>query len=137
MPYQHLVVSLSGRKDEERVIHEAVRLSESLGASLTVLHVQDPHAGELSMMMGSEPRITEDDLRKQFRNLGHEAAADALSVSVVVGSSYPKEIAKASEDADLLIVGHRRKNRFLAALSDSTDQHVSDMVRCPVLLIPL
>jgi hypothetical protein len=28
-------------------------------------------------------------------------------------------------------------DRFLAAMMDSTDEHVADLVSCPVLLVPM
>jgi len=44
---------------------------------------------------------------------------------------------KATKHADLFIIGHHHKNKFLAAIMDSTDEHVADLVSCPVLLVPM
>ncbi|NIR47869.1 universal stress protein, partial [candidate division KSB1 bacterium] len=78
----------------------------------------------------------EKDVREQFRNLGYEQEADEIEVHIAKGSSYPNEIAKATEDAHLLVIGHRCKNRFLSAFIDSVDKRVADLVSCPVLLVP-
>ena len=86
--------------------------------------------------MGGLPRKTEDDLRSQFRNLGYEKEAGEINVMIVEGENYPKEIAKASKDVDLLVLGHFHKNRLLAAFIDSVDERVTDLASCPILIVP-
>ncbi len=47
-----------------------------------------------------------------------------------------RKIAKATEDVDLLVIGHHSKSAFLAALIDSVDEGVAELVFCPVLVVP-
>ncbi len=136
MPFDNVLVALAGMDDEENVIHETVRLVRALDAQLTVLHVNDPKAGKVSMMMESHRLVNEEDLRNQFRNLGYNTTADNLKFNIITGVSLPKVIAGATEGMDLLVIGHRRKNRFLAAFADSADKHLADLVACPVLIVP-
>ena len=136
MAYDRIVVALAGEHDEHTVIHEAVRLGAAVGAHLTVLHINDPAAGRVTMMMEPEKRVTESDIQKMFVDLGYLREASDLQVDVREGTSLPKEIASATQDADLLVIGHRQKNRFLAALSDAADKHLADLVSCPVLIVP-
>lgn len=136
MPYKKILVSLAGKEDERNVIQEAVRLSSITDAELTAFHVNDPGAGKAHMMMDTLPLITEKDIREQFRKLGYEKEADEIKVNIVAGSSYPNEIAKATQSMDLLVIGHRHKNRFLSAFIDSVDERVADLVSCPVLVVP-
>ncbi len=136
MPFGNILVALAGMDDEENVIHETVRLVRALDAQLTVLHVNDPKAGKVSMMMETQRLVEEEDLRDQFRRLGYNVTADNLKFNIVTGVSLPKIIAKATEGMDLLVIGHRRKNRFLAAFADSADKHLADLITCPVLIVP-
>ncbi len=136
MPFDSILVALAGMDDEENVIHETVRLAKALGAEVTVLHVNDPKAGKVSMMMETERMVTEEALRDQFRKLGYDATASMLKFNIVTGTSLPRAIARATQDVDLLVIGHRRKNRFLAAFADSADKHLTDLVNCPVLIVP-
>lgn len=136
MPYKRILISLDCKKEENNVIHEAVRVARSLDAGLTVIHVNDPGAGKIHMMLDSLPVIGEKDLRNQFRQLGYETVADEIEVIVIASEDYAGEIAKASAGFDLLITGHHAKNRLLAALIDSTDERVSDLVSCPMLIVP-
>lgn len=134
--YEQIVVALAGERDEHTVIHEAVRLASAVDAHLTALHVNDPVAGKTTMMMEAERLVTETDIQKMFVDLGYLAEASDLHVEIREGASLPKEIASATEGADLLVIGHRQKNRFLAALADAADKHLADLVSCPVLIVP-
>lgn len=136
MPYKKILIALDCTEDENNVIHEAIRLTTTLNAELSAFHVNDRAAGKAHMMMDTLPLISQNDIREQFRKLGYEKEAKELKVTLVESSSYPKEIAKATEDVDLLIIGHRHKNQFLATLIDSVDERVADLVSCPVLVVP-
>ena len=137
MPYQKIMVAIEGKEEEKPLIDEAMRVSEALGATLTVFHVNDPGAGKAHMMMDSLPLIEESDCRDLLVKCGHEEAAKKVDVLIATGEAYPEEIAKASDGFDLLVIGHRAKNQFLAFFTDSTDERVADLVSCPVLAVPL
>lgn len=137
MPYQKIILSLAGKAEESNVIREAVRLKKLLNADLSVLHVNDPAAGRAYLMMDSLPLVTEEDIREMFRQSGFPREAGEIRINIVEGESCTDEIANATHQADLLIVGHRRKNKFLAAFIDSTDERVFDMVSCPILVVPM
>ena len=136
MPYKTILISLEGKEEENSVIHEAIRVASILDAELMVIHVNDPGAGKAHMVMGLLPLKTEDDLKNQFRSLGYETIADKIKIMIVEGTNYPSEIAKASENVDLLVTGHHHKNRLFAVLIDSIDERVSDLVSCPMLVVP-
>lgn len=137
MPYKNIAVALAGNQDEAVVIQEAVRLSEALEANLSVVHVNDPSAGKISMMMPSERLVTEDDLRQQCREAGFAELAETIEVRLEVGASYAKGIARVTKDADVLVMGHHKQNPIIAAFKDSTDEDVMNLVDCPVLIVRL
>ena len=47
----NITVALAMTGDEQGMIQYAMHYAEMFNASLTVIHVQDPHAGGMSMMM--------------------------------------------------------------------------------------
>ena len=49
MVCENILVSLCGRGDESIVINEAINIAD--GGQLSFVHVNDLHAGEMSMMM--------------------------------------------------------------------------------------
>jgi len=136
MAYGRILVALAGKRDEEDVIRESVSLAAAVGARLTALHVNEPAAGKMTMMIDPTPLVAEKDIRRQFEQLGFSEVAARLDVRIVQSASVAKEIARATEDADLVVVGHRQKNRFLAAVVEEIDRHIADMVACPVLVVP-
>jgi nucleotide-binding universal stress UspA family protein len=136
MPYKQILIALAGKDDEDDLIREAVKLSDAVGARLTVLHVNEPAAGKMTMMIDPTPLVREHDVRSRFERLGFSASADGVDVRIVQAASVAKEIARATKDADLLVIGHRQKNRFLAAVVEEIDRHIADMVACPILVVP-
>ncbi|MFQ6615127.1 MAG: universal stress protein [Fidelibacterota bacterium] len=136
MPYKTILAGLSMRGDETRIIDEAVRLTNSFGARLVVVHVNDPHAGSVSMMMDSPGKlITEEMVRDCFRDAGHEEIARRMEVRIVPSESIPQAIKEASADADLLILGHKRMSYFKEHFLDSIDEGIVNHVSCPVMLV--
>ncbi len=136
MPYKKILIALDCTDEENNVIDEAIRLAETLNADLSAFHVNDPAAGKAHMMMDTLPLVSEEDIREQFRKAGYEKEANEIKVTLTESDSYAQEIAKATEDIDLLVIGHHPKNAFLAALIDSVDERVADLVFCPVLVVP-
>jgi len=136
MPYKKILIALECTGDENNVIDEALRLAGTLHAELSAFHVNDPAAGKAHMMMDTLPLVSEEDIREQFRKAGYEKEANEIKITITESESYAQEIAKATEDIDLLVIGHHSKNAFLAALIDSVDERVADLVSCPVLLVP-
>lgn len=137
MSYKNISVALAGTEDETVVIQEAVRLREALGATLSVVHVNDPSAGKMSMMMPAQPLTTEEDLRQQCRDAGFPELADTVEIRLQVGASYAQAIADLTQDAELLVMGHHRQNPIIAAFKDSTDEDVLNLVSCPVVVVRL
>jgi len=136
MPYKKILIALECTADENNVINEAIRLAGTLNADLFVFHVNDPAAGKAHMMMDTLPLVSEEDIREQFRKAGYEKEGNEIKITLTESESYAQEIAKATEDVDLLVIGHHSKNAFLAALIDSVDERVADLVSCPVLMVP-
>ncbi len=136
-PVSHIVVALGGKRINSRVIHEAVRMAHLLEAEIKVVHMRWPGAGELTMMMEPLPVFTEEELRSQFRDVGYEDEADSVVIEIFEGKSVAKLLAKVTLGADMLIIGHKYRNRLQAALSTgSLQQQILDVITCPVLVVP-
>ena len=136
MPYKNIAVALAGKDDEIPVIDEAVRLAINLKAKLCVIHVNDLHAGEISMMMDSPHKFTESDFISIFHNAGHEEIAKRIEVKIVENASVSSGIAELGSDCDLLILGHDKMSKVKEVLSDSIDEAIVNISNCPVMIIP-
>ncbi len=136
MPYKNIAIALAGKDDEIPVIDEAVRLTINLKAKLCIIHVNDLHAGDISMMMDSPKEYTKDDFIKMFHDAGHEEIAKRIKVKIIKNSSVSKGIAELISDCDLLIMGHDKMGKVKEVLTDSIDEVVVNVSNCPVLIIP-
>jgi nucleotide-binding universal stress UspA family protein len=137
MSYNTVMVALVARGDEADVIGEAVKIAKASNAKLIAVHVNDPHAGEMSMMMDSPgPRLDEEDIRQRFRASGFADVADAVEVRIIKGENISKLLAEQTEDVDLLVLGHRRMSTFKSNLMDSVDEGIVNHAKCPVLVVP-
>ena len=136
MNYKNILVALEGKKDESKVIQHAVELSKKLNADLIVIHVNDPAASTPHMMMDAPKAVHEDELRAQIARAGYSELSGQIQIEIVEGAHYPDKIAESTKKADLMILGHSHKNKFLAALIDSVDEKVAEIADCPVLIVP-
>ena len=131
------MIALSGRGDEEDVIGEAVKIAQASDAQLTAVHVNDPHAGEMSMMMESPgPRLEEKDIRDRFRKNGFGKQADTIDVIIINSENISQALAEETTEADLLVLGHRKMSTFKSNLMDSIDEGIVNHAHCPVLVVP-
>jgi nucleotide-binding universal stress UspA family protein len=136
MSYKNILLALCCRGDEGDVIRKAMELKDQLDAELTVVHVNDLHAGEMSMMMDAPHKFTEDEIRNRFVANGFEAAAKGLDIKIVKDENISKAIATFTENADLLILGHRKQNSFKEHFFDSVDEGIVNHANCPVMVVP-
>ena len=136
MPYKNIAVALAGRDDEIPMIDEAVRLAITLKAKLCVLHVNEPHSGEISMMVDSPKKYDKEDFVKMFTNAGHEEIAKMINVKILEHAVVSKGIAELASDCDLLILGHDHMGKMKELLTDSIDEVIVNISNCPVLIIP-
>jgi len=135
MNYQNILLALCCRGDETEVITKAINLKNQLGANLNVIHVREPHAGEMSMMMEAPRKFTEEDIRECFIANGFEKEAKEISVKIMMDENIAKVISKETENADLLILGHRKQNSFKKHFFDSVDEGIVNHSYCPVMVI--
>ena len=136
MPFNNIAVALAGKDNEIPVIDEAVRITINLKAKLCVIHINDIHAGEISMMMDSPKKYTKNDFTKMFHDSGHEEIAKRIEVKIAKNSSISKGIAELANDCDLLILGHNKMSKVKQSLIDSIDEAIVNASNCPVLIIP-
>ena len=132
---QNIMVALTGDKNEQAVVSEAVRFTEQLNGTLTAIRVNDIHAGEMSMMMDSPKEIKAERIRSQIIEYGFKDYADKLDIRIVKWEDIGETIAENCSDCDLLIIGHRKMSDFMAGIFDSTDEGITNDVPCPVLVV--
>ncbi len=135
MPYKSIIVGVSCEGNESLVVQEAFKLKEQLGASLTFIHINRTHAGEMSMMMDSPGRrYDEEEVREIISNYGFQTVD--FNIEIDTAEYVQRALTKHSKHADLLILGHRRMSSFKEKFFDSIDEGIVNNVKCPVLVVP-
>ncbi|MEA1882399.1 MAG: universal stress protein [Candidatus Marinimicrobia bacterium] len=135
MAYKNILVGLCGKGDETAVIAEAIKIAGITGGHLTFIHVNDPHAGEMSMMMDAPPpKYSEADVHGWISKID-ESVANSSTITVVASHSIPKSINEASEGKDLIVLGHRKQSFFKENFFDSVDEGIVNKAFCPVLVV--
>ncbi len=97
--------------------------------------MNQPRAGEISMMMDSPKKYIKEDFIKMFHDAGHEEMAKVISVKIVKNKSISNGITEMVKDCDLLIMGHDRMGAMKQLMTDSIDEIIGNKVNCPVLII--
>ena len=130
-----IIVALVMDGEEKRVIEHAIAVAEKFNSKLIAIHVNDIHAGKMSMMMDSPKKFEEEDIRQSFRDYGYESIADKIQIEIIVAEKVPVAIASVVGDSDLLVLGHRKMNTFKASFMDSVDEGIINLIDCPVLVV--
>ena len=133
--YNKIMVALVGDGTETEVVQHAYQLSTNLNCSLVAIHVNDTHAGEMSMMMDSPKAINSETLKRQLSKYLDDDIVNRIDIIVDENESIAKSIEKNTQDCDLLIVGHRKMSQFKSSLMDSVDEGIANLISCPVLVV--
>ena len=128
-----IMVALVAHGDEKPVIEQAVLLANKFEAQLIAIHVHQP---VLSQPKGdSELNVTEEIIRNRFTEYGFEQIINDLEIIITKGENIPEKIQQHSNDIDMLVVGHKKMGRFMARITDSIDEDITNLITCPVLVV--
>jgi len=130
---KRIMVALVAHGDEKPVIEQAVLLANKFEAQLIAIHVHQP---VLSQPKGdSELNVTEEIIRNRFTEYGFEQIINDLEIIITKGENIPEKIQQHSNDIDMLVVGHKKMGRFMARITDSIDEDITNLITCPVLVV--
>ena len=137
MSYKTISIAINALEEETIVLKKAFELADDLNAKVKVLHINDTDSGTIHMMMDYFPKATIDDLKKIIKLSGFEDRIPSIEFVILNEESPITGILKETTDSDLLVMGHHKKNFFLDFFNKSTDEDISNIVNCPILIIPL
>ncbi|MGY8764730.1 MAG: universal stress protein [Fidelibacterota bacterium] len=130
---KRIMVALVAHGDEKPVIEQAVLMANKFEAQLIAIHVHQP---VLSQPKGdSELNVTEEIIRNRFTEYGFEQIINDLEIIITKGENIPEKIQQHSNDIDMLVVGHKKMGGFMARITDSIDEDITNLITCPVLVV--
>ena len=131
---KRIMVALAAHENEKPVIEQAVFLAKIFEAQLIAIHVHQP---VLSQPKGDlELNVTDEIIRNLFTEYGFEQVVNNLEIIIAKGENIPEKIQEHSSDIDMMIVGHKKMGRFMARVTDSIDEDITNLLSCPVLVVP-
>ena len=131
---KRIMVALAAHEDEKPVIEQAVFLAKKFEAQLIAIHVHQPVLSQPKG--GSELNVTDEIIRNLFTEYGFEQVVNNLEIVIAKGENIPEKIQENSSDIDMLVVGHKKMGRFMARVTDSIDEDITNLLSCPVLVVP-
>ena len=102
------MIALKAVDSEKSVVEHAVLLVEQLQSNPAIIHVNDLHAGSISMMMNTPKKVTGDMIRDQVRDYGFEHILSELDIIITKGNNIVKRIEHYCQGIDMFVLGHQR-----------------------------
>ena len=138
--FNSILVATDFSIEGNNAVRRATLLAQEHGARLNLAHVLDP-SGQKPLWELLSARndiaVRTADARERLLRLADEAAGQpgvATSIEVMVGERI-ETMRRASERADLLVLGWRPRNRFAAVIGGRSVERLLRASRCPVLVV--
>ena len=137
-----IVVGVDGSGHSRKALETAAAEAAAHGAPLTVLvihqAVRDVYGS--ASHYGDDAALTEkakEAAQAETDQVLAAAGAQPTSVTVTAVHGLPvDELVKASEGADMLVLGRRGMGGFARLLMGSVSSQVAQHAQCPVLIVP-
>jgi nucleotide-binding universal stress UspA family protein len=133
-------VGYVGTPDADEALGAAVGLAARTGAEVHAVSVVEPPPVTVAMPSGWNYRELEatarEDLNRRLRHAVLDVVAPVEISAKVVDGYADDELARLSDDVDLLVCGSRGHGPTGAAVLGSVSAGVMRKARCPVLVVP-
>ncbi len=143
--FDTLIVCCDMKNHSRNIIHTAAAMADTINAKIYLVHAleQPINAGIVDPTNGPYDKVQKKLMAHLARDLekrGKEQLSDFSQIKIVLltgaaGDELP-EYVKTSQ-ADLVVVGVRKKRRLGKAISGSTTDKVLRLTTCAVLTVPV
>ena len=137
-----IVVGVDGSAHSRKALERAAAEAAAHGAPLTVLVIHQAvrdvygsasHYGDDAALTEKAKEAAQAETDQVLAALGSQPA----SVTVTAVHGLPvDELVKASEGADMVVLGRRGMGGFARLLMGSVSSQVAQHAHCPVLIVP-
>ncbi|PJE43487.1 MAG: universal stress protein UspA [Pseudomonas sp.] len=142
MPYQHILVAVDLTEECDPVMHRALKLAASSGATLSVVHIVEPMAmafgGDVPMDLSMLQQQQFDQARERLDKFSGKYPDLSAEHRHLAYGQPRQEIHRLAEEqqCDLIVVGSHGRHG-LALLLGSTANDVLHGAPCDVLAVRL
>jgi nucleotide-binding universal stress UspA family protein len=126
--------------EADEALCAAIGIATRTGAAVRAVSVVEPPAGGAAMTFGLHyddlERIARDDLSQSLKRTIGDVTSPVEIAGEVVDGYADDELARVSDDVDLLVCGSRGRGPLGRVMLGSVSAGVLRKARCPVLVIP-
>lgn len=145
---RRILIAVEDSPYSEQAINYGVHLAKSLGAKITLVHVDeipisspysaDPLLMESPVMIPELMHIQEEASQAFLKRIEDQYGSDVkLSTVTKIGRAQDEILAVADDcKADMIILGTHGRTGFDHFISGSVSESVARKAKCPVLIIP-
>lgn len=112
---------------------KALEIAKTLKSNIHIMYVNDPGAGY------RYPTDREDAVALKVQETAPKELLSQLKITYAVSKgSLAEEIVTycKNNNIDLIITGHKHRNKLYSSLFDTPDESIIDAIHVPVLVIP-
>jgi nucleotide-binding universal stress UspA family protein len=137
---QVVVVGVDGSDPSIAALSWAGRYGAATGAAVWALHIWH-YPTSAGLPPGITPESVNDEVKANQRKELDEAMAKAnldpaAQVEAKIGYGHPAQVLiNESENADLIVIGHRGRGGFRGMLTGSVSMQVVNHAVCPVVVV--
>jgi nucleotide-binding universal stress UspA family protein len=140
-----IIVGVDGSDHSRRALDWAMREAVKHRLPLTVMSIHPPTARPATSIYWGVHSHPEDGFDPEAARMAVQEFADKVAgeigqapeITISVGTGdVAEELVKASQDADMLVVGSRGGGGFTRLLMGSVSSQVVHHALCPVVVIP-
>ena len=131
--FKNILYPIDLDSDNVSSLIKALEFAQMFNAQVHILYINDSQAGY------RHPTDHEDAVALKVRKIvPAELLKQAKITYAVSKGDLDSEIVKYSEEnnIDLIITGHKRRNKLYYVLFDSPDEDIIETINLPVLVIP-
>jgi len=131
--FKNILYPIDLDSDNVSSLIKALEFAQMFNAQVHILYINDSQAGY------RHPTDYEDAVALKVRKIvPAELLKQAKITYAVSKGDLAAEIVKYSEEnnIDLIITGHKRRNKLYYVLFDSPDEDIIEAINLPVLVIP-
>jgi len=136
-PLSRVVSAFDGSPESRLALNWAEELTRRSDADLTVYSVHSPAAfGDVGVGGLFSRESTNEALRRELELEQREALLGGSARGLVLSGDPARTLARATKNADLLVMGSRGYGPVRAALLGGVSQYVIRHASCPVVICP-
>lgn len=137
-PVRLVVVGVDGSPSSYAALRWAARYAEMIGGVVEAVHAWDTPSAVGWTGPAIDPDFDLEQARERFKEALDAVFPDGRPAGLrerLVEGDPSEVLIRASEDAELLVVGHRGRGGFGRAMLGSVSQRCAQHAACPVVVV--